>query len=180
MSYEALSDRASRLERSIPAAEDLFDVVFSGHFIATVRLAALLGADDPENLAQEAFARLHTRIDRFRDTQDAVRYARRIVANLSRSRLRHLGVARRAMPRLLETDHPTTPEEVLDSGESARVVMHHLNQLSPRQRQVLVLRYWGDLSEAEIASTLQISVGSVKTHASRGMSVLERALGADL
>ena len=51
-----------------------------------------------------------------------------------------------------------------------------LRTLSPRQRQVLVLRYYLDLSEAAIAETLGISAGSVKTHASRGLAALADSL----
>ncbi len=77
------------------AAEARYAVLFHAHFRGMVALAALLGADDPEDIAQEAFVRLHRSSGRLRDPDAALGYLRRTVANLSRSRLRHLRVARR-------------------------------------------------------------------------------------
>ena len=61
-------------------------------------------------------------------------------------------------------------------AEEHREVIEALQRLAPRQREVLVLRYWSDLSEAEIAETLSISRGTVKSTASRALVALEKAM----
>ena len=77
---------------------DGYQELFHGQFAAMTRLAAMLGADDPEDVAQEAFVRLHRRSRTLRDPHAAVAYLRSTVVNLTRSRLRHLSVVRRLAP----------------------------------------------------------------------------------
>jgi RNA polymerase sigma factor (sigma-70 family) len=146
-----------------------FDVFYRQHFAALTRLAGLLGADDPQDVAQEALSRLHARRHGLRDPEAAAAYVRSTVCNLSRSRLRHLGVVRRFAPRLLPVPVPSPEETAVDNDETRRVLVA-LATLPPRQREVLTLRYWMGLSEREIADSLGISAGSVKTHASRGLA----------
>ncbi|MFI6292327.1 sigma-70 family RNA polymerase sigma factor [Nonomuraea sp. NPDC050790] len=152
-----------------------FADLFAAHYQSLVRLAGLLGADDPEDIAQEAFARLHT--GRLRDDGAAVAYLRAIVCNLTRNRLRHL--------RLIRLRRPEPPEPVRSSEQSVILAEEHrelleaLDRLPRRQREALVLRYWLDLSEREIAAAMGVSPGSVKTHASRGLAALGRALEED-
>jgi RNA polymerase sigma factor (sigma-70 family) len=66
----------------------------------------------------------------------------------------------------------------LASEEQARVLAA-LRRLPVRQREALVLRYYADLSEAEIAAAMGVSAGSVKTHAHRGLATLAELLGED-
>jgi DNA-directed RNA polymerase specialized sigma24 family protein len=73
--------------------------LFAAHYGGLVRLAGLLGADDPEDLAQEAFARLHGRTRSLRDPHAALAYLRATVCNLTRNRSRHLRLARLRTPR---------------------------------------------------------------------------------
>lgn len=152
-----------------------FEDFFRLHFLPLTRLAGLLGADDPQDVAQEALARLHARRGGLRDPEAAAAYVRSTVCNLSRSRLRHLGVVRRSAPRLVPVP-PAGPEEsAVDSDETRRLLVA-LARLPHRQREVLTLRYWMELSEQQIADSLGISTGSVKTHASRGLATIERLL----
>ena len=72
-----------------------YAALFAGQFGAMTRLATFLGADDPEDVAQEAFVRLHRRGRTLRDPHASLAYLRTTVVNLSRSRLRHLQVVRR-------------------------------------------------------------------------------------
>ncbi|WP_067138238.1 SigE family RNA polymerase sigma factor [Microtetraspora malaysiensis] len=149
-----------------------FAELFAGQYQSLVRLAGLLGADDPEDIAQEAFARLHSR--RLRDDGAALGYLRVTVCNLTRKRLRHLRVAR-----LYRTGPPSpmpSSEHVALVAEEHRELLSALDRLPRRQREVLVLRYWLDLSEREIAEAMGVSPGSVKTHASRGIAALSKAL----
>lgn len=151
-----------------------FAEIFAAHYSAMVRLAGLLGADDPEDIAQEAFARLHLRQARLRDDAAAVPYLRSTVCNLTRNRIRHLRIVRLRRP------EPPPPER---SGEQAYLVaerhrdlLEAVERLPRRQREALVLRYWLDLSEREIADAMGVSPGSVKSHTSRAIAALGRAL----
>ncbi|OLF04266.1 RNA polymerase subunit sigma-24 [Actinophytocola xinjiangensis] len=150
-----------------------FDSLFESDFEAMKRLAYLLGADDPENVAQESFARLHARWHTLTDADKAAGYLRATVVNLSRSRLRHLRVARRA-PRERPADAASAEERVLAGHESDRL-RAALATLPARQRQVLVLRYWLDLDQRAIADTLGIAVGTVKATTSHALANLRKA-----
>ena len=135
------------------------------------RLAAMLGADDPEDVAQEAFVRLHHRTRTLRDPHAAVGYLRSTVVNLTRSRQRHLAVVRRLAPgpragRRERRARRRTP------GEPPRAGRRALRRLSARHREALVLRYWLDLTEAEMAEAMSVSRGTVKSHVSRGLDAL--------
>ncbi|GAA4069408.1 sigma-70 family RNA polymerase sigma factor [Nonomuraea soli] len=149
-----------------------FAELFASQYAAMVRLAGLLGADDPEDIAQEAFARLHRRT--LRDAGSSLAYLRSTVCNLTRNRIRHLRIARLRRPE---------PPEPVPSGEhQALVAEQHrellgaLDRLPRRQREALVLRYWLDLSEREIAEAMGVSAGSVKTHMSRALATLRGTL----
>ena len=157
-------------------ADGAVTALFRAHYASLVRLAVLLVDDDgsAEDLVQDAFARLHRRWGRLRDEDAAYGYLRTCVVNGSRSRLRRLRTARRYVA-------PHSPDDPSPEGhailrEEHAAVRAALRELPARQREVLVLRYWSDLSEAEIAGTLGISRGAVKSHASRGLAALTRSL----
>jgi RNA polymerase sigma-70 factor (sigma-E family) len=157
--------------------ESTYDVLFRAHFRRMVQLATLLGADDAEDVAQEAFARLHRSASRLRDYGAALAYLRVTVCNLSHSRIRHLIVARRHASRLLSPEQSST-EQTAVLREEHREVLAALESLPRRPREVLVLRYWHDLTEADIADTLGITTGAVKSYASRGLAAIEKTLGS--
>jgi RNA polymerase sigma factor (sigma-70 family) len=96
------------------------------------------------------------------------------VVNLSRSRLRHLRVVRKA-PKEPDRDTMSAEATVL-AGHANRAVHEALLGLTPRQRQVLVLRYWLDLDQQAIAETLGIAVGTVKATTHHAMTALRAAL----
>jgi RNA polymerase sigma-70 factor (sigma-E family) len=151
-------------------ATTAFAALFDESFETMKRLAYLLGADDPENIAQESFVRLHARWHTLADQDKALAYLRTIVVNLSRSRLRHLRVVRRM---------PAEPAGIEASAEAEALtkVEHHslraaLSALSLRQRQVIVLRYWLDLDQAAIAETLGIALGTVKATTNQALTKL--------
>jgi RNA polymerase sigma factor (sigma-70 family) len=104
---------------------------------------------------------------------NAAAYLRKTVVNLTRSRQRHLRVARRFSPDV----PPVESAEVLAVlSDDRRRVVRALSRLSTRQRQVLVLRYWMDLPEREIADTLDIRPGTVKSTASQALAALGRLI----
>ncbi|MEW2636092.1 sigma-70 family RNA polymerase sigma factor [Streptomyces sp. NPDC048389] len=160
------------LEREVTVSR-LFDL----HYSSMLRLAALLGADDPENIVAEAYYQIYRKWRKLRDTEAAEAYLRSTVCNLTRMRIRHLQVVRR------HAEIP--PADVVASAESSallradqRVLIGALQRLPARQREALVLRHWLGLKESEIAAAMGISAGSVKTHTSRGIAALTQAMEA--
>jgi RNA polymerase sigma-70 factor (sigma-E family) len=147
-----------------------YEDLFRRHFDGLVRLAALLGADDPGDVAQEAFVRLHRR-GALRDDNAALPYLRRTVANLARSRLRHLRVARRHEA-AARPEHVPSAEDAAVRSDERRRLLAALDLLTHRQRELLVLRYWSGLSGPEIASTLGVPLGTVKSQTSRALDAL--------
>ena len=144
--------------------------VFEAHYSHLVRLARHL-VDDPaeaEDVVMDAFVGLSRRWQHVRRTEDAFFYLRTSVVNGSRSRLRRLKVARERRHTQLDRDSAPADQAAMAHLEQ-EAVARALRVLPRRQREVLVLRYYDGASEAEIAEVLGISVGSVKTHASRGL-----------
>jgi RNA polymerase sigma factor (sigma-70 family) len=152
---------------------DDFARLFATQFGPMTRLAALVGSDDPEDTAQEAFTRLERRLGKV-DPQSRVAYLRTTVVNLTRSRQRHLSVARRFTAELPLVE---SAEFSALMGEDRRRVVAALGMLTARQRNVLVLRYWSDLSEREIADTLGVRPGTVKSTAAKALARLATILG---
>ncbi|HEV2452179.1 MAG TPA: SigE family RNA polymerase sigma factor [Streptosporangiaceae bacterium] len=163
----------------VPAVWDAGHAVtalYSAHYQSLVRLAALLVRDvaTAEEVVQDSFVALHSSWRRLRDSDKALCYLRRSVVNKSRSALRHRAVASRNAPE----PPPLAPSA--EEGAIARLerseVVSALRRLPARQREALVLRYYYDLSEAQIASTMGISKGAVKSHTARGTSSLRTIL----
>jgi RNA polymerase sigma-70 factor (sigma-E family) len=150
--------------------------LFEAHYVSLVRMARLLVDDreTAEDVVMDAFTSLYRRWTAVRDPDEAHRYVRSSVLNGARSQLR-----RRRRRRHHETespDHEATRDGFETNEADRSTVTQLLRTLPYRQRQVLVLRYFVDLTEAQIAYELGVSPGSVKTHASRGLAALARAL----
>jgi DNA-directed RNA polymerase specialized sigma24 family protein len=173
---EPMSARTRRAAR-IPAARDGRDALaehdsstgqdaghavaalYQLHYPALVRLVALLVPDlaTAEDIVQDAFAAVHDRWHVLPDADAALAYLRWSVVHQSRS-----------VP-------PPGPAE--GTGEPGSAVVSALRALSARQREVVVLRYFADLPEAEIASATGMSVAAVRDHAAQAMSSLQAGLG---
>jgi RNA polymerase sigma factor (sigma-70 family) len=147
--------------------------LFRARYPEMVRLADLLGADDPEDIAQEAFAQLIRKAGSLRDPAAAVAYVRASVCNLVRNRNRHLRVARLRAP--AGQDEHSSEHTVMLRHDHAEVIAA-LAALPVRRREAIVLRYWLDLSEREIAAAMGVSQGTVKSHVSRGLDALGKIL----
>ncbi|KOU43781.1 RNA polymerase [Streptomyces sp. WM6373] len=151
--------------------------LYHAHRLGMVRLAVLLVDDlaTAEDVVQDAFTALYRRHgEQIADVDNALGYLRTSVVNTARSVLRRRRTVRAWTPPPT-VDEPSAEDHVV-LDEAHREVLAALARLTPRRRQVLVLRYWADLSEAEIATTLGISRGAVKSNASRGLDALERNL----
>jgi RNA polymerase sigma-70 factor (sigma-E family) len=159
------------------ARAELVDL-YREHYASLVRLASLLLHDvgAAEDVTQDAFAKVHVAWGRIREPEKALAYVRSAVLNGARSRMRHLQVVDRHRPEP-RPDTQSAESKAL-RGEEHREVVAALRALPLRQRECLALRYYLGLSEAEIAETLGISTGSVKTHTHRGLAALEKTLEA--
>lgn len=151
--------------------------MYQVHYPALVRAAALLTGDlaTAEDVVQDSFITLHRAWPRLRDPGKALPYLRRSVINNSRSVLRHRAVAGR-YPSLPAAGLPSAEESAL-AGVQRSSVLEALSALPSRQREVVILRYYADLSEAEIAEALGISKGAVKSHTARAKGSLRSVLG---
>jgi RNA polymerase sigma-70 factor (sigma-E family) len=137
------------------------------------RTALLLaGQDRPaaEDLLQLALERAYRHWARVCRSGEPERYVRRILANASNDRWRR--AARRPERLLRPTDDDPLEQDQSEAVADRDFLMRTLAALPPRQRTVLVLRYFNDLSEAEIADVLGCTVGTVKSQASRGLARL--------
>jgi RNA polymerase sigma-70 factor (sigma-E family) len=148
---------------------------FRTHRAELVRLAAFILGDrgGGEDVVQDVFARMHQRGSTMNG--DPLPYLRSAVINGCRTTLRRRLVIRRHAEKQWACPPLTTEEAALLSEERRRVLVA-LAALPRRRREVLVLRFYLDLSEAEIADTLGISPGTVKSSAARGLAALARAL----
>lgn len=150
---------------------------FDDHYGHLIRLASLLGAGhEAEDVVAEAFCQLYRRWDTLRSPVAALAYVRGTVVNLVRMRLRHLQVVRRHRDGVFPPGDVVSAEcEVLVRADR-RAVVAALDSLAPRQREAIVLRYWVDLKETEIAAVMGISCGAVKSHTARAMASLARVM----
>ena len=155
-----------------PPAPITIDDLYRTHRMQMVRLAILLVDDisSAEDVVQEAFTGLYRNWGGLRDRNAAIGYLRTAVVNGSRSMLRRRRTARAYVPPDPGTARSAESLAMLSAEHQA--VVSALGDLAPRQREVLVLRYYGGLSEAEIAEATGLSKGTVKSTASRAVAKL--------
>ncbi|GGK59402.1 hypothetical protein Ppa06_26970 [Planomonospora parontospora subsp. parontospora] len=169
------------LSHGEPLARDRVDVagLFAEHHLGLVRLALLMVGDQAtaEDVVQEAFTRTHAGWRRLRDPDRALTYIRSAVLNGARSVLRRRAVAfRRAVP----YEPPVwSAEHAALLGEERREVLVALRDLPGRQREALVLRYYLDLSDLEIAETMGVGASTARSTLARGLAALARKLGEE-
>ena len=146
-----------------------FDACFDRAFAAAYRAAfRLLGIrEDAQECAQEALTRAYPRWEKLVRGGDPVPWVVRVAANVAIDRWRKQSRAGRGASQRV-VDAPAA-----DQGVTDRLTLHEaMRGLPKRQREVVVLRFIADLSEADVADVLNISAGSVKQHASRGLAAL--------
>ncbi|WP_323097134.1 SigE family RNA polymerase sigma factor [Intrasporangium sp. YIM S08009] len=171
--------------RELPVDPDVaVTELYHAHWDRLVRLGWLLLRDQAaaEDVVQDAFVATHRQWSSIRDSGRVVAYLQTAVVNGCRSVQRHAVVVDRHTAREAAAADAPGRDAV---GSAETHAMHAvgrdamadaLRDLPERQREVLVLRYYADLSEAQIARTLDISAGAVKTHAHRGLSALRRTI----
>jgi RNA polymerase sigma-70 factor (sigma-E family) len=154
--------------------------LYATHYRSLVRLAALLVRDigTAEEVVQDSFVAMHGGWRRLRDNEKALSYLRQAVVNRSRSVLRHRVVVDRNAP-APPPDMPSAEHGAIALVERSAVISA-LRTLPARQREALVLRFYADMSEAQIADAMQISRGAVKSHTARAMQALRTVLERDV
>ena len=173
MSEQVLTQTGTTMHR-----DDEFSGYMAARQPAMLRLAYLLTGETAtaEDLVQVAFAKLYRSWHRVRSREALDSYLRRIVLNEHHSMWRRPWRRREQMTETL----PETPvHDTYDEG-LADSLWQLVQQLPPRQRSVIVLRYYEQLSEAEIARTLGISPGTVKSQASKALATLRATTPEDL
>ncbi|MFG2465030.1 SigE family RNA polymerase sigma factor [Streptomyces canus] len=164
------------LDLSPERAADVLSNVYRAHYRSLLGLSALLLDDTAscEDVVQEAFIRAHSAAKRTRDPERVLAYLRQTVVNLSRSALRRrilgLKLLSKPMP-----DMASAEEGAYDQLERDSLI-RAMKSLQRRQREVLVLTYFVDMTDAQIAETLGISLGAVKAYRSRGIASLRVAM----
>ena len=156
-----------------------------GRWPAMVRLAYALTGDQghAEDVAQTAFARAYASWPKVRRSGNPEAYVRRIVINENLNRFRKHRVVERLTGTLPESLAGALAGALAGSGaadatrqyDDRSALVAALQRLGPRQRAVIVLRYWMDLTEAEIAAALDCSTGTVKSQASRALATLRQS-----
>jgi RNA polymerase sigma-70 factor (sigma-E family) len=160
---------------SVAVAVDPLRELFDAHYGAMVRLAALLlgSSAAAEDVVQEAFVAVDRNLARIEPAAHHA-YLRRAVVNGARSATRRT----RALKRQVVAERGVfEPEDPAVHDDNRRRVAAALAELPERQRHCVVLRYYGGLSDREIAEHLDLALGSVKTHLQRGRQALQHKLG---
>ncbi|NUR69929.1 MAG: SigE family RNA polymerase sigma factor [Hamadaea sp.] len=152
-------------------SEDGFREFVEARYVELLRIAYLLtgSTHEAEDLVQSALVRTMRAWSR---VDEPMPYVRRVMVN------QHISVWRRVRRRELVTDSPPDVgfTDAAEAIAQRHAVRDALRSLPPRTRAVVVLRYLGDMSEAEVAAALGCSLGNVKSHASRGLARLRAVL----
>ena len=159
------------------SAGDRLEALYLCHGPEALRLAYLLTGDRElaEDLTQEAFVRVARRLTGLRNADSVWWYLRRTVVNLANSHLRRRRVERAHMPALASSAAGLSTTDVV----TKQAVRDAIAQLSARQRTVVVLRYYEDLTDQQIASVLGCPVGTVKSALHRAAAILRQHLGQE-
>lgn len=169
---------ASAAERGQVERDDVMLRLFDEHYVPLCRLAFVILGDRAlaEEIVMEALLRTFSGWGRLRDPGRADVYLRRAVINLSRSGIRRKVLERRVSTSLESRRMPATSADV---REDAAVVWEAVRTLPERQRACVVLFYYEDLSEAQIAEILDCAVGTVKSQLFKARARLQEALRDD-
>ena len=165
-------------DATVPARAELADVLFRRHYAALLRLAVvMLGSREAaEDAVQDAFVALHRRRWALRDPEAAEAYLRSAVLNRCRSWVRRQVTQRAPRPLMLVREQQESSEDTAVAREEGECLVALMRTLARRQREVLACRYVLELTVAETAQLLQISEGSVKAHAHRGLRSLQQRI----
>lgn len=159
-------------------ADRAITAIYTSHYRSLVRLALVLVRDEAaaEDVVQDSFIAAYGSWRRLRDPDKMLSYLRQSVVNRSRSALRHRIVVDKNAPKPAP-DITSAEQRAISLAEERSAVISALRTLPPRQREAVVLKYYADLSDAQIANVMGISPGAVKSHMARGRAALRTVLG---
>jgi RNA polymerase sigma-70 factor (sigma-E family) len=168
------------VDPAAPLAADELVSVFHVHYSGLCRLAYLIVGDAvlAEDVVQEAFLRTYAGWRRVREPDRADVYMRRAVVNLSRSRTRRRSIEYRSNATFHASDRHRG--KTGESTATGMTVLEAVRQLPPRQRATVVLRYYLDLPESEIAEILGTAVGTVKSQLAKARRTLGQSIGGSI
>jgi len=173
---DAAATGSTYVAQAASDADQAIIAMYITEYRSLVRISAVLVGDvcTAEDVVQECFIAMYGAWRRLRDVDKAVNYLRRSVVNRSRSVLRRRMVAERHAPKH-EPNMPSAEQGAITQLERTEVIVA-LRSLSARQREAVMLRYYLDLSEEEVASAMNISRGAVKSHTARAKAALRSVL----
>lgn len=165
-------------ERSDLGRDSEVAALFDRHYAPMCRLAFVILGDGPmaEEIVMEAMVKTFTGWGRIRDVDRADAYLRRTVVNLCRSKIRRKVIEGRVNRVSYRRDELKPPSWDPERHETSRIVLEAVRKLPERQRTCVVLRYFEDLAEADIAEVMDCSVGTVKSQLSKARAKLEKEL----
>jgi RNA polymerase sigma-70 factor (sigma-E family) len=176
---EELADRTDRSDqRTWNNRDECVARLFDEHYRGLCRLAALLLNDSAaaEEVVQEAFLRTFSSWWRVRHPERAQWYLRTSVVNLCRSKLRRRSTEERGNRVTWSDEDRQSGTDATDLSDDAVTLVKFVRQLPPRQRDAVVLRYYEDLPEAEIARILGCAVGTIKSQLSKARATIAAAM----
>lgn len=170
------------MERSDVERDRAVAALFDRHYAPMCRLAyVILGdAQMAEEIVMDAMLKTFTGWGRIRDLDRSDAYLRRIVVNMCRSKIRRKMIEARVNQVTYRRDELKMPSWDPERHETGRLVWAAVKQLPERQRAAVVLRYFEDMPEAQIAEVLDCSVGTVKSQLSKARAKLEKTLNLSL
>ena len=145
---------------------------------AVFRLAYLILGDpaDADDIAQETFIRAYRALDHFDATRAARPWLFSIAANLARNRLRSVGRYVAALQRFLRADPDAlAPATAPEAGDS-QLLWQAVRRLNDGDQEIIYLRYFSEMSEAETAETLEVALGTVKSRTHRALGRLREVV----
>jgi RNA polymerase sigma-70 factor (sigma-E family) len=164
-------------------AEAVVGALYQATALGLIRLAYVMlgGRPSAEDVVQEAFCGLYRHWDRLEDADGAMYYVRASVLNGCRSVLRHREVRRKGLAEvrrrgLAEQPPTVSAEAVVLGGEEHEEVIRVLGRLPHRQREVVMLRFYCDLSDEQIARVMGIRPSTVRSTSHRALEALRRDL----
>ena len=171
--------RATRLRGADvePTRAMLVEVLFQRHYAELLRLAVVMlgNREAAEDAVQEAFVALHRHRQSLRDSEAAEAYLRSAVLNRCRSWVRRQVTQRAPRPLMLVRQQESAEDTAVDR-DAVGALVAVMRTLARRQREVLACRFVLEMSIAETAQLLEISEGSVKAHAHRGLQALQQRI----
>lgn len=179
---DSRTDDVELAERARNGDQQAYGRLVERHRHVAFRVAYLVtgSAADAEDATQEAFVKAYLALDRFRPTASFRPWLLRIVSNEARNRRRSSGrrlfYENREAHRALAKSEVSSPESSAESAETRRILLDLVNDLPEKERLVVCLRYFLELTEAETAEAAGVPRGTVKSRLSRGLVRLRTAL----